>query len=114
MIESKKELSVTEKKIADKETEILKKKVEKLNSEIENQTQKIDILETEKAQVNMIFQKYYDGDNLKSDFSERTDTELINHFKNGVLSCYKSDDIVLRTSELLTILDNIRKEVTWE
>lgn len=114
MIESKKELSVTEKKIADKETDILKKKLEKLNSEIENQTQKIDILETEKAQVNMIFQKYYDGDNLKSDFSERTDTELINHFKNGVLSCYKSDDIVLRTSELLTILDNIRKEVTWE
>jgi len=114
LTESKKELKAVETKIVEKETEALKKKVEKLISEIENQAQKIDFLEKEKTQVVEIFKKYYDGDNLKSDFSERTDSELINHFKNGVLSHYKCDDIVLRDTELLTILDNIRKEVIWE
>lgn len=114
LTESKKELIAVEKKNADKETEALKKKIEKLNSEIENQSQKIEFLETEKEQVAEIFNKFYDSDTLKTEFAERTDKELINHFKNGVLSQFKSDDIVLRNSALQTILDNIRKEVIWE
>ncbi|MFN3757236.1 MAG: N-6 DNA methylase [Flavobacterium sp.] len=114
LAESKKELEAVEKKNADKETEALKKKVEKLNSEIENLTFKIELLETEKAQVISIFKKFYNDDTLKDEYIERTDTELINHFKNGVLSRYKCDDIVLRTTALQTILDNIRKEVIWE
>ena len=68
----------------------------------------------EKAQVAEILETYYESDKLKSEYSERTDIDLINHFKNGVLFRYKSDDIVLRTTELQTILDNIRKEVIWE
>ncbi len=112
--ELKSELEVVNKKNAEKETDALKKKAEKLNSDIEVQNKKIENAETEKAHVIKIFKKYYESDKLKTEFSERTDTELISHFKNGVLSRYKSDDIVLRSSELLTILDNIRKDVVWE
>lgn len=114
LAELKTELEAVNKKIDGKETEALKKKAEKLNADIEALNTKIENTETEKSQVNEIFKKYYENDKLKAEFSERTDTELINHFKNGVLSRYKSDDIVLRTSELLTILDNIRKDVVWE
>jgi type I restriction enzyme M protein len=112
--ESKKELEVINKKIKDKETEALKKKAEKLTADIESQQEKIEGIEAEKAQVVEILETYYKSDKLKSEYSERTDADLINYFKNGVLSRYKSDDIVLRTTELQTILDNIRKEVIWE
>lgn len=112
--ESKKELETIEKKIKDKETEALKKKAEKLTADLEAQQEKIEGVEAEKAQVVEILETYYESDKLKSDYLERTNADLINHFKNGLLSRYKSDDIVLRTTELLTILDNIRKEVVWE
>jgi type I restriction enzyme M protein len=112
--ELKTELETVNKKLDGKETEALKKKSEKLTAEIETQNLKIEQVETEKKQVIEIFKKYYESDKLKAEFAERTDTELINHFKNGVLSRYKSDDIVLRTTELRTILDNIRKDVVWE
>ncbi|MFK3865232.1 N-6 DNA methylase [Pseudoalteromonas rhizosphaerae] len=112
--ESKKELEAIEKKIKDKETEALKKKAEKLTVDIEAQKEKIEGVEAEKAQVVEILETYYESDKLKAEYSERTDADLINHFKNGVLSRYKSDDIVLRATELLTILDSIRKDVIWE
>ena len=114
LAELKTELKAVNKKIDGKETEALKKKAEKLNADIEAQNTKIEQIEAEKAQVIEIFKKYYESDKLKAEFNERTDTELLSHFKNGVLSRYKSDDIVLRSSELLTVLDNIRKEVVWE
>jgi type I restriction enzyme M protein len=112
--ELKTELETINKKIDGKETDALKKKAEKLNTDIETQDTKIKQTETEKNQVIKIFKKHYESDKLKAEFAGRTDAELISHFKNGVLSRYKSDDIVLRTSELLTILDNIRKDVVWE
>jgi len=112
--ESKKELEAIETKIKDKETEALKKKAEKLTTDIEAQKEKIEGIEEEKAQVVEILETYYESDKLKAEYSERTDADLISHFKNGVLSRHKSDDIVLRTTELQTILDNIRKEVIWE
>lgn len=114
LTELKTELEAVNKKNGTKETESLKKKTEKLNADIEMQIVKIEQIEAEKTQVTEIFKKYYEGDKLKPEFAERTDAELISHFKNGLLSRYKSDDIVLRTTELLTILDNIRKEVKWE
>lgn len=112
--ELKTELDAVNKKIDGKETEALKKKFEKINADMEVQTTKIEILEAEKAQVMEIFTTYYENDKLKATFTERTDATLIKHFKNGVLSRYKSDDIVLRNTEVLTILDSIRKEVIWE
>ena len=112
--EFKKELVTTEKKILDKETEALNKKAEKLKTDIETLTSKIEQTEAIKTQVSEIFATYYEKDKLKTEYEERTNNELISHFKNGVLSHYKSDDIVLRSINLLTILDNIRKEVIWE
>lgn len=114
LIELKAELGAINKKIGDKETEVLKKKAEKSNADIEAQTSKIEQVESQQNKVAEILEKYYQGDRLKAEYAERIDSELINHFKNGVLSRYKSDDIVLRATELLTILDNIRKEVVWE
>jgi type I restriction enzyme M protein len=112
--ELKKDLEATQKKIEGKETEALNKKAEKISLDIESQTSEIEQLEAEKTQVIGIFKKYYDGDSLKEKYAERTDSELISHFKSGVLARYKSDDIVLRNTELLTILDHIRKEVIWK
>lgn len=112
--ESKKELEAIETKIKDKETEALKKKAEKISADIEAQKEKIEGVEVEKTEVVGILENYYEMNKLKVEYSERTDADLINHFKNGVLSRYKSDDIVLRTTELKTILDNIREEVIWE
>ena len=114
LAELKRELEAVNKKNGNKETESLKKKAEKLNADIEVQIVKIEQIEAEKTQVANIFRKYYESNKLKPEFTERIDAELISHFKNGLLSRYKSDDIVLRTTELLTILDNIRKEVVWE
>ncbi|WP_008310054.1 hypothetical protein [Leptolyngbya sp. PCC 6406] len=112
--ELKKELEAANQKIEDKETEALRKKAEKLNADIEIQIAKIEQAESEKSQVIEIFKKYYENDTLKAEYIERIDLELIKHFKNGVLSRYKSDDIVLRSTNLLTILDSLRKEVIWE
>jgi len=112
--ETQSELTTAETKFAEKENDTLKKKIEKLTAEVQNWQTKIDSQEAEKALVESIFETYYNADKLKEEFEERTDKELINHFKNGVLQRYKCDDIVLRKTELLTILDNIRKEVIWE
>ncbi len=107
------ELQALEIKWTGKENDTLKKKIEKIKVEMESQNQKIENVTTEKTLVENIFETYYQNGKLKEVFAERTDKILINHFKNGVLSRYKSDDIVLRKTEMLTILDNIRKEVIW-
>ncbi len=112
--ETQTELTTAETKFAEKENDTLKKKIEKLTSEVQNWKTKTESQEVEKTLVENIFETYYKADKLKEEFEERTDKELINHFKNGVLQRYKCDDIVLRKTELLTILDNIRKEVIWE
>ena len=112
--ESEKGLEELKNQLAEKETKTLSDKIERLKTDIEVQKEKIDTLESEKTQVSEILGTYYDGNKLKAEYIERTDTDLVNHFKNGLLSLYKSDDIVLRNSELKTILDYIRKEVIWE
>ncbi len=112
--ETQTELTTAETKFAEKENDTLKKKIEKLTADVQNWLTKIDNQESEKTLVESIFETYYKADKLKEEYTERTDKELINHFKNGVLQRYKCDDIVLRKTELLTILDNIRKEVIWE
>lgn len=112
--ETENELKSAETKFADKENDTLKKKIDKLIADIESQTQKISTKEAEKTLVEGIFETYYEADKLKEAFAERADKELVDHFKNGLLSRYQSDDIVLRKTELVTILDNIRNEVIWE
>jgi type I restriction enzyme M protein len=97
-----------------KENATTQKKIDRLIEDIESYTQKISLLKTEKIEVESILTAYYENDRLKEEYSERTDTILINHFKNGLLSRYKSDDIVLRKTTQQTILDSIRQEVVWK
>ena len=108
------ELENTERKFAEKENDGLRKKIEKLKADIETINGKLEKQTSEKALVEQIFETYYENDKLKVKFSERTDKELINHFKTGLLALYKSKDTLLRKTEQLTILDAIRKEVIWE
>ena len=107
------ELTTAETKFVEKENDTLKKKIEKLTAEVQRLQTKIEKIATERKWVESIFETYYKADKLKDDYTERTDKELINHFKNGVLARYISEDIVLRKTEVLTILDAIRKEVVW-
>jgi type I restriction enzyme M protein len=112
--ETQTELATAETKFAEKENDTLKKKIEKLTAEVQSLQTKIDSQETQKALVESIFDTYYKDDKLKEEFAERTNKELINHFKNGILARYQSKDIVLRKTEMLTILDSMRNDVIWE
>ena len=95
------------------ETAKSKISVEKLDSEIEALKTKIEYLETEKETVKEILETYYEKDILKSEFYERTDKTLIEHFEKGLLVKHKSNDVLLRKTETHKILDSIRKEVVW-
>ncbi len=112
--ELKKEIKEAEIKITENETQARKNKIEKLNAGINYQKSKIKSMEFERNQVFEILETYYDNCILKEKYVERIDENLIEHFKNGLLSYYRSDDIVLRKSIQLKILDSIRKEVLWE
>jgi len=96
------------------ETEKSKKSILKLEIEIEELKTKVVDLNTEKGTVEKILETYYDNDLLKEEFYERTDSDLINYFDNGLLEKYKSSDVLLRKVETHKILDSIRKEVIWE
>ena len=102
-----------EKKNGIKENPTTYKKIEKLIEDIENYAQKVTSLKAEKAEAESILVNYYENDILKEEYTERTDAVLVSHFKNGLLSRYKSDDILLRKTAQLTILDAIRQEVVW-
>lgn len=107
------EKAALEKKNGIKENPTTYKKIEKLIEDIENYAQKVASLKAEKAEVASILANYYENDILKEEYTERTDAVLVSHFKNGLLSRYKSDDILLRKTAQLTILDAIRQEVVW-
>lgn len=89
------------------------KKIEKLQSDMAIIASKIEKLESEKSELCEFFAQYYADNQLKNEYTERLDKRLIAMFKNGLLVRYQSDDIVLRSSEIKTILDMMRKEVVW-
>jgi type I restriction enzyme M protein len=112
--DAEQEKIVLEKKNSIKENAATQKKIEKLVTDIESYAEKIATLQAEKAEVESILANYYENNSLKESYTERTNTALVSHFKNGLLSRYKSDDIVLRKTAQLTILDAIRQEVVWD
>jgi type I restriction enzyme M protein len=112
-VEAETEKNVLEKKNAVKANVTTQNKINKLIEDIDSYSQKIMFLKVEKIEVENILITYYENDTLKSEYTECTDTILTNHFKNGLLSRYKSDDIVLRKIFQQTILDTIRQEVVW-
>ena len=112
--EAEKEKTALEKKNSVKENATTQKKIDKLIEDIENYSQKVTLLKAEKTEVENILVTYYKNNTLKEEYTERTDNILTNYFKNGLLSRYKSDDILLRKTSQQTILDAIRQEVVWQ
>lgn len=110
---AEKEKTALENKNSVKENASTQKKIDKLIEDIENYSHKLTLLKAEKTEVENILVTYYENDSLKKEYTERTDKILINYFKNGLLSRYKSDDILLRKTSQQTILDAIRQEVKW-
>lgn len=88
-------------------------KIEKLQSDMAIIASRIEKLESEKSELCEFFAQYYADNQLKNEYTERLDKRLIAMFKNGLLVRYQSDDIVLRSSEIKTILDMMRKVVVW-
>lgn len=98
----------------EKQSKTDKTKKESLEKNIEKLKVKIEQLFKNKAIIDGVFSKYYENDQLKTIYYERTDKELISHFKTGLLKGYASNDVLLRHGLQCKILDSIRKEVIWE
>lgn len=98
----------------EKQSKTDKTKKESLEKNIEKLEIKIEQLSKNKTIIESVFSKYYENDQLKTIYYERTDKELVSHFKTGLLKDYASNDVLLRHSLQCKILDSIRKEVIWE
>ena len=92
---------------ADKDIEKEEKKLEKLKAEYA-----LSLSDAKMAKVALI--KYYEDDILKAKYYERTDKELIDLFTTGILSLWKSEDVLLRKTEKIKILDHFRQTVKWD
>ena len=51
---------------------------------------------------------------LKEKYYERTDKALVDLFTTGILSHWKSEDVLLRKTEKIKILDHLRQTVNWD
>ena len=58
--------------------------------------------------------KYYDENVLKGKYYERTEKALIDLFTTGILSLWKSEDVLLRKTEKIKMLDHFRQTVKWQ
>jgi type I restriction enzyme M protein len=92
---------------ADKELEKEEIKLAKLKVEFAT-AQKY--LEDAKAALN----KYYEDNLIKEKYYERTDKTLTDLFSSGILSLWKSEDVLLRKTKKLKILDHFRQTVKWD
>ncbi|MGX2959029.1 N-6 DNA methylase [Peribacillus sp. JNUCC 23] len=108
------EIADLKKKNQEKENANTLKKINKDSEIVENIVSKIEALKSVKSEIENMLNTYYVDDFLKDEYRERTDEELNKHFKNGLLSRYKSEDIMLRETSVQKILDSIRQEVVWD
>lgn len=112
------ELKATIKTAIEKEEDKKKKekKPEKLgaiNERINRLRETLESAGSEEKTVEAFISKYYNGDKLRDEYSERTDDDLIRMFKDGLLSNFQSTRIALHRSAHRTILDYMR-ELNWE
>jgi type I restriction enzyme M protein len=94
---------------------------EKADLELEKETKKLKRLQSELVQANKNVKKaqedcirYYENDYLKEKFVERTDKELMDLFTTGIFKLWKSEDVALRKTERIKILDHFRQSVRWD
>ena len=108
--ELKDDLKEAEKKNKDKPSKALEKKIEDLNEDLEKCQAIIEQLKADRSECERIIKTYYNKEgNLKEEYHERTDETLISHFSTGLLKKKKSDDVLLRKTKTIKILDAIRK-----
>jgi type I restriction enzyme M protein len=94
---------------------------DKADKELEKEEMKLEKLKTEyaSAQTNLknakaALSKYYNENVLKEKFYERTDKELVALFITGILSFWKCEDVLLRKTEKIKLLDHFRQTVKWD
>ena len=92
---------------ADKDIEKEEKKLEKLKAEYA-----LSLSDAKMAKEAL--NKYYEEDLLKAIYFERTDKTLTDLFTTGILSQWKSEDVLLRKTEKIKILDHFRQTVKWD
>ncbi len=90
------------------------KKIDRLEEKIENKSLLIKQVLMEKREVEAIINKYYKDGIIRDEYYDRIDPELISYFKDGILSEYRSNDILLRKGNPQNILDEVRRVVVWE
>lgn len=89
------------------------KKISSINKKIRNAVDKEIKLKDDLKRIELFVNKYYDKYyELKEEYAERTNKDLIDMFRIGLLKNYKSEKIALRESTLLTVLDYLRK-LNW-
>lgn len=117
--EIEKTVTTKKKKVGDQNTK--GNNTDKADKDLEKEEKKLEKLKAEYAlsQVNAkdakaALSKYYGEDLLKEKYYERTDKALINLFITGILSLWKSEDVLLRKTEKIKILDHFRQTVKWD
>ena len=70
-------------------------------------------LEAELTEVKAFISTYYDINELKDKYLERTDTALISEFRSGRLQKYRSNAVALHEATYNTVLDFMR-DIDWE
>ena len=92
---------------ADLELEREKTKCEKLRSQYM-------VSQTNLNAAKTALDKYYSDNILKEKYYERTEYELIDLFTTDIFSPWKSEDVLLRKTEKIKILDHFRQTVKWD
>jgi type I restriction enzyme M protein len=117
--EIEKSVAAKKKKLGDQNTK--GNNTEKADKELEKEVKKLEKLKGEYvlSQTNAkaalaALNKYYEEDLLKEQYYERTDKILIDLFTTGILSLWRSEDVLLRKKQKITILDHFRQTVKWD
>lgn len=90
-----------------------KKRLEKIGQTLPLLSERLAQMQSDHEAVKIFVAKYYENGILKPEYSERTDSELVQCFKNGLLREHCSKEVLLRAKERRTILDALRQEVIW-
>ena len=101
--------TTTDKKSKEKKAD----KIAQLDAKLKELNGKKDALQTELREVKAFVGKYYASGELKEEYRERVDADLISEFKNGRLQKYRSEAVALHESTHNTVLDYMR-ELDWE
>lgn len=124
--ELKKNIEETEKIIATKQKKVTNKNgkgsnTDKADKELEKEEKKLDKLKAEYSEAQNNFKnakaalsKYYDEKVLKEKYYERTDKAMVDLFTTGILLHWKSEDVLLRKTQKIKILDHFKQSVKWE